>query len=258
MGRLNKSNKILRWLKPILEQVHMAISLQLKELVVHHGKAQAINNVSAQVVEGSVTGIIGANGAGKSTIMKTISGIMRPTKGEIWFQDKRIDLMPAHKIVELGIVQVPEGRRLFPHMSVLGNIKIGAYLRKDRADVKRDMDRVFDRFPILGERTHQKAATLSGGEQQMLAIARALMAKPNLLLMDEPSWGLAPLVVEEVGRTIREINAEGITVLLVEQNAGLAFEHTDYVYVLEVGKTVLKGPTKKIMSNEAVRSAFLG
>jgi branched-chain amino acid transport system ATP-binding protein len=236
----------------------MAISLQLKELVVHHGKAEAISNVSAQVVEGSITGIIGANGAGKSTIMKTISGILRPTKGEIWFQNKRIDVLPAHKIVELGIVQVPEGRRLFPNMSVLANIKIGAYLRKDRAEIKRDMDLIFRRFPILQERTHQKAATLSGGEQQMLAIARALMAKPKLLLMDEPSWGLAPLVVEEVGRTIKEISDDGITVLLVEQNAGLAFTHTDYVYVLEVGRNVLEGPTKEIMSNEAVRGAFLG
>lgn len=236
----------------------MPANLEIKEIIVRYGKSEAISKFTAQVAEGSVTGIIGGNGAGKSTIMKTISGILQPTEGEIWFNDMRIDRLPAHQIVQQGIVHIPEGRRIFPHMSVLANIRIGAYLRDNKSAIKQDMDRVFERFPILRKRKNQKAQTLSGGEQQMLAIARALMAKPKLLLMDEPSWGLAPLIVEEIGRTIKEISDAGITVLLVEQNAGLAFEHTQYVYVLEVGKMVLKGPTNEILANENVRRAFLG
>ena len=236
----------------------MPISLFVKALNVHYGKAEAIRDVSVKVADGSVTGIIGANGAGKSTIMKAVSGLLSPTSGEIWYRDIRIDRMEGHKIVKMGVVQVPEGRRLFPFMSVLANIRIGAFLRKDSRGIRHDMDMVFHRFPILRERQNQRAETLSGGEQQMLAIARAIMTRPKLLLMDEPSWGLAPLVVEQVGLTIREINQEGITVLLVEQNAGLAFEHTQYVYVLEVGRVVLEGRTQEIMSNETVQKAFLG
>jgi branched-chain amino acid transport system ATP-binding protein len=187
------------------------ISLSTKALSVHYGKAEAIRDVSVKVADGAVTGIIGANGAGKSAIMKAISSLVCSSSGEIWYRDHRLDRMEGHEIVQLGVVQVPEGRRLFPHMSVLANIRIGAFLRKDNRGIRHDMNRVFHRFPILRERQTQRAETLSGGEQQMLAIARALMAKPKLLLMDEPSWGLAPLVVEQVGLTIREINQEGIT-----------------------------------------------
>jgi branched-chain amino acid transport system ATP-binding protein len=236
----------------------MPANLTLKGLQVHYGKATAVEDVTVEVAEKSVTGIIGANGAGKSTIMRAISGLIPLTKGEIWFGNKRIDRVEAYKRVESGIVMVPEGRRLFPEMSVLANIKMGAYLRKDKTAIKNEMDAIFDRFPVLKQRHNQRAETLSGGEQQMLAVARALMAKPRILLMDEPSWGLAPLVVEEVAKIIMDINKEGITVLLVEQNAGLTSKVTQYVYVLEVGKVVLEGKIKDVMANENVRRAFLG
>jgi len=236
----------------------MRASLRLKAIKVLYGKAEAVRGVSVEVADGSVTGIIGANGAGKSTIMKAVSGLVPITTGEIWFKDSRIDRMESHKIVQLGAVQVPEGRRLFPYMSVVANIRIGAYLNKNKAVIKENMDRIFQRFPILRERRNQRAETLSGGEQQMLAIGRALMADPQLLLMDEPSWGLAPLVVRELARIVTDINKEGITVLLVEQNAGLTSKLTDYVYVLEVGRVVLEGNIKEIMTNETVRRAFLG
>ena len=232
--------------------------LSLKEIKVYYGKAEAIKGVTIEVAEGSVTGLIGANGAGKSTILRAVSGLLPITAGEVWFQNKRIDGRASHNIVRLGIVQVPEGRRLFPYMSVLENIKIGAYLRKDRTGINEDLDKIWQRFPILGERRNQKANTLSGGEQQMLAISRALMAKPKLLLMDEPSHGLAPLVVESLATVIRDINKEGISVLLVEQNAGLAFSLTEQAYVLEVGKVALEGKTKELMNHELVRKAFLG
>ncbi len=232
--------------------------LSLKEIKVYYGKAEAIKGVTIEVAEGSVTGLIGANGAGKSTILRAVSGLLPITAGEVWFQNKRIDGRASHDIVRLGIVQVPEGRRLFPYMSVLENIRTGAYLRKDRTGINEDLDKIWQRFPILGERRNQKANTLSGGEQQMLAISRALMAKPKLLLMDEPSHGLAPLVVESLATVIRDINKEGISVLLVEQNAGLAFSLTEQAYVLEVGKVALEGKTKELMNHELVRKAFLG
>jgi branched-chain amino acid transport system ATP-binding protein len=236
----------------------MPASISLRGLQVHYGKAAAVKDVSVEVAEASVTGIIGANGAGKSTIMRAVSGLVPLTRGEIWFGDKRIDRIEAYKRVESGIVLVPEGRRLFPQMSVLANIRMGAYLRKDKTAVKEEMDKVFERFPVLRIRRNQRAETLSGGEQQMLAIARALMAKPKVLLMDEPSWGLAPLVVEEVANIIADISKEGITVLLVEQNAGLTSKVTRYVYVLEVGRIVLEGNIKQVMADENVRRAFLG
>jgi branched-chain amino acid transport system ATP-binding protein len=236
----------------------MPASISLRGLQVHYGKAAAVKDVSVEVAEASVTGIIGANGAGKSTIMRAVSGLVPLTRGEIWFGDKRIDRIEAYKRVESGIVLVPEGRRLFPQMSVLANIRMGAYLRKDKTAVKEAMDKVFERFPVLRIRRNQRAETLSGGEQQMLAIARALMAKPKVLLMDEPSWGLAPLVVEEVANIIADISKEGITVLLVEQNAGLTSKVTRYVYVLEVGRIVLEGNIKQVMADENVRRAFLG
>jgi len=236
----------------------MPINLILRKIQVHYGKAEAVTDVNVEVAEGSVTSIVGANGAGKSTIMRAVSRLLPLTKGEIWFGDQRIDRMEAHKIVQLGIVQVPEGRRLFPQMSVLSNIRIGAYLRKDKAEIKKDMDKIMERFPILDKRRNQRAETLSGGEQQMLAVARALMARPKLLLMDEPSWGLAPLVVDQIADIIADISKEGITVFLVEQNAGLTMKVTQYAYVMEVGKVVLEGGIKEVMADENVRRAFLG
>jgi branched-chain amino acid transport system ATP-binding protein len=232
--------------------------LSLKEVKVHYGKAEAIKGITITVPAGSITGLVGANGAGKTTIMRAVSSLQPITAGEIWFQNKRIDGMASHDIVKLGIVQVPEGRKLFPYMSILENIKTGAYLRKDETAMKEDLDKIWQRFPRLSERRNQRAETLSGGEQQMLAIGRALMAKPKLLLMDEPSLGLAPLIVENLANVIEEINKEGITVLLVEQNAGLAFSLTEKVYVLEVGKIVLEGKSKELMDHELVRKAFLG
>ncbi len=232
--------------------------LSLKNTRIHYGKAEAIKDVTLGVAEGSITGLIGANGAGKSTILRAISGLLPITSGEVWFEEKRIDGMLPHDIVRTGIVQIPEGRRLFPYMSVLSNIRIGAYLRKDKKAIDDDMKRIFDRFPILRARENQRAGTLRGGEQQMLAVARALMARPRLLLMDEPSWGLAPLVVKELARIVRDIHKEGITVLLVEQNAAMTSKLTNYVYVLEVGRVVMEGDIRGLMANEVVRKAFLG
>jgi branched-chain amino acid transport system ATP-binding protein len=232
--------------------------LKLKDVRICYGKAEAIKGVTLEVAEGSITGLIGANGAGKSTVLKAISGIVPVTSGEIWFQNNRIDLMPGHKIVQLGIVQIPERRRLFPYMSVIQNMRIGAYLRDDKIDIKKDIDKNFQRFPRLQERQNQRAETLSGGEQQMLAIARALMAKPKLLLLDEPSLGLAPILVDTLATAIKEINKEGIDILLVEQNAGLAFDLVDMLYLLEVGQIILAGKTHEIMNDGKVRKAFLG
>jgi branched-chain amino acid transport system ATP-binding protein len=232
--------------------------LSLKNISVHYGKAEAVRDVTMEVTRGTVTGLVGNNGAGKSTILKVISGLLPLSAGEIWFEDKRIDGIETHEIVRLGVIQVPEGRRLFPHMTVMDNVAIGAYLRKDKAGIKEDMERVWERFPRLKERKSQRVGTLSGGEQQMVAIARALMAKPRILLMDEPSLGLAPLIVEELADIVRAIAKEGITVFLVEQNAGLTSELTSYVYVLQVGRVILEGDIKEMMSNEVVRKAFLG
>jgi branched-chain amino acid transport system ATP-binding protein len=232
--------------------------LDLKNIRVHYGKAEAINGVTIGVAEGSIVGIIGANGAGKSTIMKAISHSIPINKGEIWFMGTRIDKRATHYIVKLGIVHIPEGRHLFPYMSVLANLRMGSYLRKDKSGVKKDLDEIFERFPKLWERRNQQASTLSGGEQQMLAIGRGLMAKPRLLLMDEPSLGLAPLVVQELVGIISSINKSGISILLVEQNAGLVTQVAGMGYVLEVGKVVLEGNMKEIISNEIVKKAFLG
>ena len=236
----------------------MPTNLRLKDLEVHYGKAKAIYGVEVEVEEGSITGIIGANGAGKSTLMRVISGLLSPTSGEIWFEDRRIDNKPPHEIVAMGVVQVPEGRRLFPHMNVLENLKIGAFLQDNPAQLNRSLENIFQRFPVLKDRRRQKAGTLSGGEQQMLAVGRALMAGPKLLLMDEPSWGLAPLVIAHLAGIVTEINREGVSILLVEQNAGLAFGLTDYIYVLEVGRVVLEGRIEDLKENETVQRAFLG
>ncbi|MBP1706372.1 MAG: braG [Chloroflexi bacterium] len=232
--------------------------LSLKGINVNYGKAEVVKNVSLEVGEGTITGLIGANGAGKSTILRAISGLIHIGTGEIWFNNQRIDGIANHAIVRRGLIQVPEGRKLFRYMSVSENIKMGAYLRRDTEGIRSDLEKVWQRFPILQERHNQRAETLSGGEQQMLAIARALMARPRLLLMDEPSLGLAPLMVERLVEAITDINRDGISVLLVEQNAGLAFSLTEQTYLLEVGKIVMEGKTKDLMNDEYVIKAFLG
>lgn len=234
------------------------MQLKLNGVTVHYGTAEAVSGVTVEVAEGSVVSIIGANGAGKSTVMKAISGLTPITRGEIWFQGARVDGTATHNIVNRGIVQVPEGRSLFPYMSVLNNLELGAFLRKDKDEISRTLDEIFERFPVLARRRNQQAGTLSGGEQQMLAIGRGLMAKPKLLLLDEPSLGLSPILIEEIAKVIMDIHRSGISVLLVEQNAGLVTQVTNRGYVLEVGRVVLEGNIKELMSNKLVQKAFLG
>jgi branched-chain amino acid transport system ATP-binding protein len=232
--------------------------LKVKNITVHYGKSIAIKDISLEVAEGAVVTIIGANGAGKSTLLRALSGLTPLTSGEIWFLNKRIDGVETTEIVKLGIVHIPEGRKLFPYLSVLSNLKLGASLRKDKAGINQDMGEVFERFPILWDRRNQQAGTLSGGEQQMLAIGRGLMAKPKLLLMDEPSLGLAPIVVEELARVIKDINQSGVSVLLVEQNVPLALGVATMGYALQVGRVVLEGDIDKIKSSDIVKRAYLG
>jgi branched-chain amino acid transport system ATP-binding protein len=232
--------------------------LRLSNVTVHYGTAEAIKDITIILEEGAVVSVIGANGAGKSTILKAISGLIPLYSGEIEFMGKGINGMPINKIVGLGIAHVPEGRKLFPYMSVVANIKLGAFLRRDKAGMSTDLEKVFTLFPRLKERHNQKAGSLSGGEQQMLAIARALMAKPKLLMMDEPSLGLAPLVIDLLANVIGGINRSGISVLLVEQNAGLVMKVSQKCYVVEVGEIVLEGNIKELMTNDSVRRAFLG
>jgi len=232
--------------------------LKLSNVTVHYGTAEAVKNITITLDEGTVVSVIGANGAGKSTIIKAISGLVTLYSGEIEFLGNKINGIPVDKIVSLGIACVPEGRRLFPYMSVIANIKLGAYLRKDKAGIEADLEEVFRLFPRLKERHNQKAGSLSGGEQQMLAIGRALMAKPRLLMMDEPSLGLAPIVINDLANTIKDINNSGVSILLVEQNAGLVTKVSQKGYVLEVGKVVLEGDIKELMTNDLVRRAFLG
>ncbi len=232
--------------------------IKLHNVTVFYDTAEAIKNVTILQEEGSVVSVIGANGAGKSTILKSISGLVPLKSGEIEFSGKKINGMSVDRIVELGIAHVPEGRRLFPYMSVAENIHLGAYLRKDKVGVLEDLERNFALFPVLRERRNQKAGSLSGGEQQMLAIGRALMAKPKLLMMDEPSLGLAPIVIDQLADRIIDINKSGISVLLVEQNAGLVTKVSQKCYVMEVGKVVLEGDIKELMADDSVRRAFLG
>jgi branched-chain amino acid transport system ATP-binding protein len=232
--------------------------LKLSNVTVHYGTAEAIKDITMALDEGTVVSVIGANGAGKSTILKAVSGLVPLYSGEIEFLGEKINGMAVDKIVSLGIAQVPEGRRLFPYMSVMANIKLGAYLRKDKSGIETDLNRVFKLFPRLKERRNQKAGSLSGGEQQMLAIGRALMARPKLLMMDEPSLGLAPIVIDQLANVVRDINRSGITVLLVEQNAGLVTKVAQRCYVIEVGRVVLEGDIKELMARDSVRRAFLG
>ena len=232
--------------------------LEMQNISVSYGKVSAIRNISMKVSEGAIVTIIGANGAGKSTTLRAISGLSTIHAGEIHFDGKRIDRMPAHKIVGEGIAHVPEGRRIFPDLTVEENLRTGAFLRRDKEVVESDLLAVFEKFPRLRERRKQMAKTMSGGEQQMLAIGRALMAKPKLLLMDEPSMGLAPIIVEEIAQIVENINSQGMTIVLVEQNAELALELANYGYVLETGDLALEGPANELHDNEHVRAAYLG
>ena len=232
--------------------------LGVKDLKVNYKKVEAVKGVSFSVDEGTLVSIIGANGAGKSTILKTLSGLLRATSGEIWFGDKRIDKTAVDKIVKMGIAQVPAGRRIFPQLSVLENLQAGAYTIIKRSEVNALLAEVYQHFPRMEERLKQRAGSLSGGEQQMLAIGRAMMTKPKLLVMDEPSLGLSPIMVNEIGSIIKTMKEAGRTILLVEQNAKLALKLADHTYVLELGKVVLEGKSEDIMNNPIVKKAYLG
>ncbi len=232
--------------------------LEVQNLVVSYGAIQALHGISFQVDEGEIVTLIGANGAGKSTTLRTISGLLRPEKGKILYEGVDITRVPANEIVRMGIIHVPEGRRIFAPLTVRENLEMGAFTRDDRGEIERSMEHVFNLFPRLKERLEQTGGTLSGGEQQMLAVARALMAKPRLLLMDEPSMGLAPILVEEIFEIIQEINQEGVTILLVEQNAHMALSVAHRGYVLETGVITLEGTAKELAENPQVRAAYLG
>ena len=232
--------------------------LKVDNIDVYYGAIHAIKGISIEVPKGEIVTLVGSNGAGKSTTLRTISGLMKPKNGTILFEDKNIVGVPAHKIVGMGLCQVPEGRHVFANMSVMENLELGAYLRNDKDGIARDLEDVFKKFPRLLERKDQISGTLSGGEQQMLAMGRALMSRPRLLLLDEPSMGLAPLLVKEIFNIIKEINASGTTVLLVEQNANMALSIADKAYVLETGRIALAGTAQELASSEAVRKAYLG
>ena len=232
--------------------------LQVKDLSVHYGVIQALKQVSLEVNEGEIVALIGANGAGKTTLLHAISGLVKKSEGEIVFLDNSLNKATPRNIVSSGITQVPEGRRIFPDMSVAENLLMGAYLRKDKKGIEEDMQKVYERFPRLNERKKQLAGTLSGGEQQMLAMGRALMAKPKLLLLDEPSMGLSPLLVKEIFSIITEINKQGTTVLLVEQNARMALQIADRAYVMETGKIVLSGTGEELAASDEIKKAYLG
>ena len=232
--------------------------LEVKDLHVSYGGIRALRGVNLEVPDGKIVTLIGANGAGKSTLLRTISGLVKSESGSITYDGKELLGMPINKILELGIAQVPEGRRVFTNLSVLENLKIGAYLRKDKAGIQKDIEWVYELFPRLQERSWQMAGTLSGGEQQMLAVGRALMSRPKLMMMDEPSLGLAPLVVKGIFEIIREINRQGVTVLLIEQNANMALKTADLAYVLETGEITLHGTGAELLTNEAVKRAYIG
>ena len=232
--------------------------LEIKDLEVNYGVIKAIKGVSFDVNEGEIIALIGANGAGKTTILHTITGLIQAKKGSIVFDGKELTKTPPHKIVSMGMAHVPEGRRIFQQLSVLENLKLGAYTRKDKSEIASTLKMVYERFPRLEERKNQVAGTLSGGEQQMLAMGRALMSKPRIILMDEPSMGLSPLLVSEIFDIIKVINDSGTTVLLVEQNAKKALSIADRAYVLETGKITLSGDAKDLINDESVKKAYLG
>lgn len=232
--------------------------LQIENLHVFYGGIHALKGVSLFVPRGTIVALIGANGAGKSTTLRTVSGLVRPREGRILFEGQDITGESPHRIVEMGIAMVPEGRRIFPNLTVMENLLLGAYTRRDHQGLKKDLEWVFSLFPRLRERTWQKGGTLSGGEQQMLAVARALMSRPRLLMMDEPSLGLAPLLVREIFHIVRELLQSGVTILLIEQNAKAALEIAHYAYVLETGRVTLEGEGKRLLEDERVRKAYLG
>ena len=232
--------------------------LKIDNLQVSYGGIRALRGISLEVPDGKIVTLIGANGAGKSTTLRTISGLVKADSGSITYDGQELLGQPIYKILQKGIALVPEGRRVFTNLTVLENLKIGAYLRNDKAQIEKDLDWVYELFPRLKERSWQAGGTLSGGEQQMLAVARALMGKPKVIMMDEPSLGLAPLVVKDIFDIIRQINAQGVTVLLIEQNANMALKIADYAYVLETGKIGLSGTGRELLVNEDVKRAYLG
>ena len=232
--------------------------LTVENINVYYGVIHALKDISFQVNEGEIVALIGANGAGKTTTLQTVSGMLSAKSGSIRFQDKEISRMPEHKIVKQGISHVPEGRRMFSNLTVLENLKMGAYTRKDKQEINNSLEMVYERFPRLKERTRQLAGTLSGGEQQMLAMGRALMANPRILLLDEPSMGLSPLLVSEIFDIIQEINKQGVTILLVEQNAKKALSIANRAYVLETGRIVKENDAQALLHDEAIKKAYLG
>ena len=232
--------------------------LKVENLVVSYGGIEALKGISLNVPEGKIITLIGANGAGKSTLLRTIIGLVKPESGKISYNEKEITSLNSQKIVTTGITLVPEGRRIFSNLTVLENLKIGAYMRNDKAEIEKDIEWIYGMFPRLQERNWQLAGTLSGGEQQMLAVGRALMCRPKLIMMDEPSLGLAPLVIKDIFRIIQEINAKGMTILLIEQNANMALKIADWAYVLETGRITMEGTGKELLENPQIREAYLG
>ena len=232
--------------------------LKVENLVVSYGGIEALKGISLEVPEGKIVTLIGANGAGKSTLLRSIMGLVKPADGKITYDEKDITGLNSQKIVETGITLVPEGRRVFPNLTVLENLKIGAYMRNDKEGIEKDIRWIYDMFPRLEERSWQMAGTLSGGEQQMLAVGRALMCRPKVLMMDEPSLGLAPLVIKDIFKIIQEINKQGMTILLIEQNANRALKIADIAYVLETGRITMTGSGKELLENPEIKAAYLG
>ena len=236
----------------------MTALLEVEDLRVAYGKIEAVKGISFSVEAGQVVSLIGTNGAGKTTTLRTLSGLIKPTSGKITFDGQVLNGIPAHKTVSLGMAHSPEGRHIFPKLTIAENLQLGAFLRKDKDGIEKDIQRAYDLFPILGERRKQAAGTLSGGEQQMLAMGRALMSQPKLLMLDEPSMGLSPIMMKRIMSTVTELQQQGTTILLVEQNAQAALKRADFGYVLEVGKIVLSGSGRDLLVNDEVRKAYLG
>ncbi|WP_030707133.1 ABC transporter ATP-binding protein [Streptomyces sp. NRRL F-2580] len=236
----------------------MTALLKVEDLKVAYGKIEAVKGISFQVNEGEIVCLVGTNGAGKTTTLRTLSGLIKPKSGSITFDGKPLASVPAHKIVSLGLAHSPEGRHIFPRLTIAENLQLGAFLRTDKEGIEKDVQRAYEMFPILGERRKQAAGTLSGGEQQMLAMGRALMSQPKLLMLDEPSMGLSPLMMQKIMATIKDLKAAGMTILLVEQNAQAALSLADHAHVMEIGKVVLSGTGRDLLHNEDVRKAYLG
>ncbi|GHE63124.1 ABC transporter ATP-binding protein [Streptomyces vinaceus] len=236
----------------------MTALLEVKDLKVAYGKIEAVKGISFEVNQGEIVCLVGTNGAGKTTTLRTLSGLLKPAGGTITFDGKPLAQVPAHKIVSLGLAHSPEGRHIFPRLTIAENLQLGAFLRTDKEGIEKDVERAYEMFPILGERRKQAAGTLSGGEQQMLAMGRALMSRPKLLMLDEPSMGLSPLMMQKIMATIAELKATGTTILLVEQNAQAALSLADQAHVMEIGKIVLSGTGQELLHNEDVRKAYLG